>query len=354
MKWKPDWEQAKQNYIKWWRHEGMAVFLTGPRDEPIEPIAQPTPPDDTMQRWIDPVYRCDANEYRMSRTCFAAEAFPYLDTVIGPGDLGIMLGAEPRFDDATVWYEPCINDPDTYGPIHLTTENNKWLDVQMAIIDEGVRRAGGRYLVGFPDLIENIDTLAAMRDNQEVLIDLMERPTWVHECLAQINQAYFEAFDLIYDRVRDDDGGCVWCFRIWAPGKMAKVQCDAACMLSEAQFREFVVPYMTEQCDWLDYALFHLDGINALHHLDTLLGIESLDVIQWTPQAGRPQTGSPTWYDLYRRIKAGGKSVQAANVQPDEVAPLLDAVGPEGMYLGVSAQTAQQVDDVLKIIEQYR
>ena len=224
----------------------------------------------------------------------------------------------------------------------------------MAIIDEGVRRAGGRYLVGFPDLIENIDTLAAMRDNQEVLIDLMERPTWVHECLAQINQAYFEAFDLIYDRVRDDDGGCVWCFRIWAPGKMAKVQCDAACMLSEAQFREFVVPYMTEQCDWLDYALFHLDGINALHHLDTLLGIESLDVIQWTPQAGRPQTGSPTWYDLYRRIKAGGKSVQAANVQPDEVAPLLDAVGPEGMYLGVSAQTAQQVDDVLKIIEQYR
>ena len=43
--------------------------------------------------------------------------------------------------------------------------------------------------------------------------------------------------------------------------------------------------------------------------------------------------GHPQWYDLYRRIKAGGKSVQAVGVKPEEVVPLLDAVGPEGMYI---------------------
>jgi len=53
--------------------------------EPIEPIEAPAPVDDPKQRRIDPVYRCDTNEYRMSRTCFAAEAFPYLDAVVVDG-----------------------------------------------------------------------------------------------------------------------------------------------------------------------------------------------------------------------------------------------------------------------------
>ena len=34
-----------------------------------------------------------------------------------------------------------------------------------------------------PDLIEGLDTLAAMRDTQPLLIDLLERPEWVHDAL---------------------------------------------------------------------------------------------------------------------------------------------------------------------------
>ena len=35
MKWKPDWEQARENLTKWWRREGPALFLTAPRREPV-------------------------------------------------------------------------------------------------------------------------------------------------------------------------------------------------------------------------------------------------------------------------------------------------------------------------------
>lgn len=57
----------------------------------------------------------------------------------------------------------------------------------------------------------------------------------------------------------------------------------------------------------IDYTLYHLDGVGAMHHLPALLEIEELNAIQWTPGVGEPQGGSPKWYDLYKKILAGGK-----------------------------------------------
>ncbi len=94
-------------------------------------------------------------------------------------------------------------------------------------------------------------------------------------------------------------------------------------------FDEFVIPTLREQCAALDYVYYHLDSTTALQHLESLLLMEEIDAIEWTPQSGLPQGGSPEWYDLYRRVKAAGKSVHAFVVEPDEIEPLLRAVGPE-------------------------
>ena len=64
-------------------------------------------------------------------------------------------------------------------------------------------------------------------------------------------------------------------FGIWAPGKTAKLQCDASAMFSPDMFQRFVVPSLTEQCEWLDYSMYHLDGSQAMCHLDALLGIDA-------------------------------------------------------------------------------
>jgi hypothetical protein len=119
-------------------------------------------------------------------------------------------------------------------------------------------------------------------------------------------------------------------------------------MISEAMFREFVVPALTKQCEWLDYSMHHLDGTQAMHHLDALLEIEALDAIEWTPQAGIPNGGSPQWYDLYRRIKAAGKSVQAIGVKPNEVEPLISAVGAEGLFIMTRAETESEARALLR------
>jgi hypothetical protein len=161
----------------------------------------------------------------------------------------------------------------------------------------------------------------------------------------------------MFERVRDADGGNAFtAFRIWGPGKTAKVQCDFSANISARMFRVFVSPFLAEQCAWLDYSLYHLDGTTALQHVEPLLEIPALDAIEWTPQAGRPGGGSPEWYDLYRRILRGGKGVQAVGVELDEVIPLLDAVGPAGMciLLGGAAYDEAEAERLLKALEPYR
>jgi hypothetical protein len=354
MKWKPDWAQAKERFTRWWAREGLAARVTCPRAEPAEGIGRPPAPDNVRDAWTDPAYRCRHGEWQNAQHHFLAEAFPYFDTQIGPGSLGTFLGAEPHFDQSTVWYDPCIEDPDACGPIRFEAAGNRWLDAHLALIDEGLRRARGRYLVGIPDLIENLDTLAALRGNERILYDLIERPAWVSARLEEINRAYFAAFDLLYEKVRDADGGnCFSAFRIWGPGKTAKVQCDISCMISPEMFRRFVVPPLTEQCAWLDYSLYHLDGTTAVQHVDALLEIEPLNAVQWTPQAGLPGGGDPTWYDLYRRVLDGGKGVHVG-ARPEQVVPLLDALGGRGVYVLTAAPDLESAHRLIEKIDQYR
>ena len=113
-------------------------------------------------------------------------------------------------------------------------------------------------------------------------------------------------------------------------------------------------PSLTEQCEWLDHSMYHLDGTQAMCHLDALLSIEALDAIEWTPEAGIEGGGDPRWFDLYRKILDAGKSLQAIGVRPEQVAPLLDAIGGKGVYIATHASNAKDAEAIATLGESYR
>ena len=354
-KWKADWPQAKANLVKWWDRTGLALCLTSSRMLPIEPILPPRRQQRDLAWWTDPIRRTEMEVYRLATTHFFAEAFPVFETQIGPGSLGSMLGAVPHFDVDTIWYAPCIDDPDTAPPIRLDIQDNPVWDAHLDIIGDAVRHAEGRYLVSIPDLIENLDTLAALRGSETLLCDLIDRPAWVHDCLNQITEAYAQAYDVIYDKVQDADGGSAYtCFSIWGPGKTAKVQCDFSCMISPDMYREFFLPYLRRQCERLDYVLYHLDGVEAVKHLDSLLAVESIQAIQWVSGAGQPTGGDPCWYELYRRILGGGKGLQVKVAYEQQIVPLIETLGPEGLFIRYAAPDEGAAQSILRTVEPYR
>ncbi|MCS6777380.1 MAG: hypothetical protein RMJ43_11935 [Chloroherpetonaceae bacterium] len=348
MIWKEDIDSALQRLRDWWDGRGVALHVTAPAEEPRADLPEPPPADPFVAR-LDPQYRVQAEIYRLSRTFFGGVALPVFNANVGgPGSLGLFLGAEGHVTPDTVWYEPCITDPDAHPPLECDPQNF-WWQRHLAVIDEALRQAEGRYLVGMPDLVENLDTLAQLRGPEQTLMDLVERPEWVQEKIREINRAYYTCFDALWERIHDPWGGNAFhAFQIWGPGKTAKVQCDFSCMISPKMFRQFVLAPMAEQCAYLDYAMYHLDGTQALPQLPNLLSIDTIRAIEWTPQAGLPGGGSPEWYDLYRQIRAGGKSVQAIGVLPQEVEPLIEAVGGEGIFLIVETATEAEARSLLQ------
>jgi hypothetical protein len=223
--------------------------------------------------------------------------------------------------EGTVWCDPVIptrpdGSPGEYDIAY--DESNFYWDFTRRLGREQLRTGEGRFLLQFPDLIEGLDTLAAMRGTEELLMDLVERPGWVRACLRSITDLYFRYYDMLYDMVRDEVGGSI--FWAWAPGRMSKFQCDFSAMISPPMFGEFMLPVLTEMCERVSYCMYHWDGPGALPHLDHLLSIPTLDMIQWTPGKGVEPTHHARWWPYFHRILDAGKSVL-----------LLDCGGREGL-----------------------
>src|SRR5579871_5818546 len=216
--WKDDWAAARRALCDWWQGKGLALHITAPKAVPWEE-APPVPEADPETRRLDPRYVVQAERYRLAHTFFGGVAFPMFNADIGgPGSLGLFLGAKGHIAPTTVWYEPCIMDPDSHPPLAFDTRN-VWWRWHLAVIETALRDAAGCYLVGYPDLIENLDTLAQLRGTEQALLDLVERPDWVRAKLPEINQAYFHCFDTLWPLLRDPWGGSAfYAFQLWGPG----------------------------------------------------------------------------------------------------------------------------------------
>lgn len=351
--WKDNWARVRGNYLNWWSHTGSVVTVGGKairRQVPHDGIAPTAKPASLEQQWLDPVWRASNEESMLAAADYPCDNLPIAHTSIGPGSLALYLGSEALLQSHTVWYEQSIKDPDQCRPLRFDASNKYW-QMHTAIIQENLKRSAGRYFIACPDIIENIDILASLRDAQTLLMDMVDRPSWVKERVAEITEAFYDVYDRVYEMIKQPDGSSVYGhFHLWGPGKTLKVQCDAAAMFSPDMFAEFVLPKLTEQCEWCDNVLYHLDGPGEICHLDLLLGMKPLDAIQWIPGAGNPSAGDPRWFPMYEKILGAGKSLQIA-VGKNELERVVKSTGVTGIFWQVGGvDTVEDLELVCKIL----
>lgn len=351
--WKVNWEESKKRYLDWWNNKGLLISMwehIEKEGDPNDLVAPPPPHKDLNQFYFDPEWRSQYLHYQLSKSSFLADIPPVANTHLGPGSLSAILGAELDAGEDTIWirHRKDIGDEIKIDP------NNKWLNLHLDLLKACKKISEERYFIGCPDLIEGLDTLAGLKGTDTVLMDMLMQPDTLHEQLQRVNDIYFEVFNRIYDII-NIDGEMAFCyFSLWGPGKVSKLQSDISVMISEDDFRQFAQPYLREQCQKIDYTLYHLDGVDAIRHLDTLLEIEELNAVQWTPGIGEPQGGDPRWYDLYKKILSSGKSIMPCWVEIDELKPLLDSVGAEGLNILMHFQKEKDIEEALKIAEPFR
>ncbi len=380
------WAATRQKWINYWKHQntGRPVMTVIARKPEVEHLSDGTPQDggylgqicqgnyyglpedlkwkDMEDKYQDPErivarYRqfCETHE-------FLAESFPNLNIDFGPGSLASYLGSDIGFKEDTVWFIPSPDYQDGWegAPKLEFDPENEWLLKHLRLAKECRRLAGDDFFVDMPDLMENIDTLASLRGAQDTLYDLLDEPQAVEERIKEIDRIYFEYYDRFYDIIHDHEGGNAYTvFQIWGPGKTVKLQCDFSAMMSPDDFRAYIQPSLRQQAAKADCVLYHLDGPDAIKHMDALMEIEGIDALQWTSGDAGPDGTLPDWDVIYDKAILAGKSIWVKVYSGEfedwlkNVDRVVQKYGSHSLYLMFPEMSMEQAQRLLKYADEH-
>lgn len=330
MKYKKNWNETKGKWADYWKHKntGRPLMCVIARKEELEKYAgagiaadyqrsegyyHGLPENlvctDSWDRYMNPEKLVERYHYFCQTHEFLGESFPNMNVDLGPGCMAAYLGAEVEFRDDTIWYHPCISDWETAKPLVFDPRAHWWrkhLELAKRVKD----LAGDDFLVTIPDIMENVDVLAALRGSMDLLYDVAEDPEQIEERVGQVTACYDSFYEPFYQLLKDETGGSAYMvFQIWGPGRTVKLQCDFASMISPSHFRALIQPSLRQQAKRYDSVLYHLDGKECIRHLDALMEIEEIDALQFTSGDAGPDGTLEEWDEIYDKAITAGKSI---------------------------------------------
>jgi len=346
---KPDWEATKERYLKWWRHDYFgrcALSVRAPKRKPPD-LPEPPKPKTVHQQWYDLDQINQRQQYGMARTFYGGEALPIWHAGY-PGNTAIwtLLGTPMELDWETGWPQgaPLLSESLDFPKLRIDP-NHPEFRFHMEMLRKSSAWSKGRSLVTIGAFGGSGDTLAALRGNEQLLLDCMDRPKWVREADDYLMDMWCKHYDTLYREIRDVDEGSTCWFDLWSPGKFYASQNDFSYMISPTTFRELFIPVIRKQTEFLDNAVYHVDGIGAFAHVDALCELPRLQALQILPGAGKP---SPLHYkDVLKKVQKYGKNLHIS-IPANEVKQALEMLSARGLYIATWCDSQDEAERLLE------
>jgi len=305
------WQTTKDIYRRWWNGTlgRPLINLTVAGRDPGRPA--PAIPAHEFTSFYDPNISADAIAdrwlYDLESLRYLGDAFPRVRPDFGPSVPSLFMGLELHNGNGTVWTQP----PDLLElkDIEFTVDpDNVWYRRVSDIYRAAGARFEGLVQLGMTDLGGNLDLIASFRQSDNLAMDFYDVPETVEKKCWEAHAAWWRCYDAMNALIQPSHAG----YTAWTPFYSETpyyiLQCDFSYMIGPDIFERFALPELAATCRRLDNPYYHLDGPGALPHLDMLLSIPELKGIQWIPGAGQPPITQ--WPEIYRRIRAAGKTVQ--------------------------------------------
>lgn len=327
---------TKQRYCAWWQGEVLdrcCISVAAPKDG-ISSVPLPSLPEEIADRWLDEEYICALNSYWMERTYYAGEALPiWYPGYPGWAGIAAYLGAPVTMGEDTAWNHPIWLKETLADHINETIsldKTNRWWQLAQQMYRISVREARGKSLPTTGAFGGSGDTLASLRGSERLLFDLVDCPDAVRVADQQLMRLWCQVYDAVYAITHDVAEGSTGWFELWAPGKFYAVQNDFAYMISPAMFNNIFLPSIEMQLEFLDYAIYHVDGPGNFAHVDALCELPRLQALQILPGAGNP---SPLAYmNVLKKVQAADKNLHIS-IAPDEVKTALENLSIKGLFI---------------------
>ena len=339
MEYKGDIVEAKERMSAWWDHEII--------DRPVFSYYFPKKrgkmygyldifgEDWSLAKNHDEIeVPLNGFEKRAENTYFGGESIPFYFPNYGPGIMAAVLGVKPEFKIGTVWFSRPTKPENIIEHLESVkiNQNNEWYSRLLKITEYAAKRAGKNYVISITDIGGVLDTLSSFLGPTNIILTMKRNPDLIDTCRSIILEKLLKVYDALQNIVDKFSDGCSCWLGVWGKKRWSAIQCDFSAMLNPKWFKKFVLPDIVEQAEHTDYAIYHLDGPNALPYLDSLLNEPSITGIQWVPGATNPRMGSKDWIPLYTNIQKAGKNL-IIDCAPNNVSHLYKNLDPKGLYV---------------------
>lgn len=315
---KPDLDQTMQRMEAFWQNTVIDRPVTQFTVE--KPAAQQLPLPRSnhtapVERWLDVDHQAQLEDAQLSNRYFLGDSLPVAIPNLGPEVLASFYGSPLHFGDyGKSWSEPVLKDWSEADAIVFDWENpyfKKLVELTDAMLELG----RDKYIVGMPDWHPGGDLVAALRNPQDLAMDLIVHPDEVKSLLQRLQPDYYKVYNFWYDRLRRAGQPITSWLDLASDSKYYIPSNDFAALISPKMYREFFLPGIMEECCFLDRSIYHLDGPGALRHLDAILDIPELNAVQWVPGAGREdfRSGFPSTNESRRPEKPSSSIVKLTN-----------------------------------------
>lgn len=352
LQWKPDFAKTVDRFAAWARGDiidrpPVTCWVKG-RDYTPRLSA----PSSMRERWMNVQHVVDSAVESMSHQIYVGDSFPIFWANIGPEITATLLGCELDFSANSSWSRPIVETAEDWAKIATRPANfaNPYWQAMEQMTQYALDVCGGRYIVGLTDLHGAYDILAALRDPQMLCMDLLDTPELVGPAGIQAAKVLVESFERQSAMLAKAGMG----YTCWTPLYFDEPyyvpSCDFWCMVSSELTKDLILPTVVAEIAPLKRSIFHLDGPQALRYLDLLLEMPNLDAVQWV--FGDGHGPAARWIDVYKRIRAAGKSVQVMAESPADALTVLHEIGPKGVWItGCSFQSASEAEQFLRDVE---
>ncbi len=249
---------------------------------------------------------------------------------MGPEIFSVWCGCGIEFQETTTWTIPCIKDWEKdFAKAKFSPEHELFLKTR-EFTEKLIARGKGKFIVGLTDLNPGADHIAALRDTENLALDLIENTAYVKKKLAESYQEFFKAYDIFYELIKEAEMPISGWTPLISQNRFNVVQCDFSALISNDMFEEIFLPGLIAECEYFSRTIYHLDGPDALRHLDSILSISALDAVQFVPGAGNE--GFARWVEVYQKIQQAGKSLQMNSISLDELSLVFESLEPAGVW----------------------
>lgn len=345
-----NWEERKAHYEEYWnmKNKTPVIYLASQVDDPT-PVELPDIP--WQERMYDTDYMIKDNRGWFHNAYYGLDAYPYVSPTLGNDLLSALLGLELKHTEASTWVVHSDKPLSEFHDFHLDESSHYFQAMKKILTDYAEDAKNGDYIVGMVDLNTLMDGVSSLIGPENLCYEMVDDPDEVKRVTLEHLEFYKKVYTIYNDIVTRYQGGSTNWLSVYSQVPWYFISIDFMVMVSGEFFDEFIADPLSQMIDFHGRTLFHLDGENAVKHLDRVLEQKKLTGVQ--VQATPYMQSAEFWIPHLKKIQKAGKTMWVAARHKQDVEDYIKNLEPEGMFLSAWCGSVAEAKEIEKLVSDY-